>query len=342
MYNIIITQEHRKGDKNLKEIIINKNEAEQRLDRFLKKYFSKAPQSFIYKMLRKKNIKLNGKKANPDTIVVEGDAIQLYLADETIDKFVAKEEIIKSSLIPKIIYEDENIILINKPVGILSHSAKGDYGNNIVDSMIHYLHIKGEYNPRIEKTFTPAICNRLDRNTSGIIIGAKNYEALRMINQGIKNDQIHRYYKAIVKGIVDKEIVLEGYLVKDEELNKVQISKEPMGDSKKTITRIMPIANSKGYSLLEIQLITGRTHQIRAHLASIGHPIIGDIKYGHRKTNEFFRQIYGLESQFLHSYKLVFHGLDEPLDYLNNRQFIGKADKRFDKIEKELFQRKQE
>lgn len=342
MYNIIITQEYRKGDKSLRELIIGKNEAEQRLDRFLKKYFSQAPQSFIYKMLRKKNIKLNGKKANPDTMITEGDIIQLYLADETIEKFKGKDEIINSPLIPNIIYEDDNIILINKPVGILSHSANKDYGNNIVDSMIHYLHVKGEYNPRIEKTFTPSICNRLDRNTSGIIIGAKNYEALRMINEGIKKEEIHRYYKTIVKGVVNKEIILEGYLVKDEELNKVKVLKDNIEGSKKIITRIVPIANSKEYSLLEIQLITGRTHQIRAHLSSIGHPVIGDVKYGDRKTNRYFREKYGLESQFLHSYKVVFHGLDESLNYLNNRQFIGKSDKKFNKIEKELFQMKQE
>ncbi len=321
----------------MKEIIIGKNESDQRIDRFLKKYFSKAPQSFIYKMLRKKNIKLNGKKVNPDTIIVEGDIIQLYLADETIDKFVAKDEVIKSSLILNIIYEDENIILINKPVGILSHSANKDYGNNIVDSLIHYLYVKGEYNPRIEKTFTPAICNRLDRNTSGIIIGAKNYETLKMINEGIKNEEIHRYYKTIVKGIIDKEVLLEGYLVKDEELNKVQVSKEPIRDSKRIVTKLVPITNSKEYTLLEIQLITGRTHQIRAHLASIGHPVIGDTKYGDKITNEFFKQKYGLESQFLHSYKVVFHGLDKPLDYLNNRQFIGEFNKKFQKIERKLF-----
>lgn len=321
----------------MKELIIDKNESEQRLDRFLKKYLSEAPQSFIYKMIRKKNIKLNDKKANPDTIIVEGDTVQLYLADETIEKFKGKDEVIKSTLIPKIIYEDDNIILINKPVGILSHSADKEYGNNIVDSMIHYLHVKGEYNPRLEKTFTPSICNRLDRNTSGIIIGAKNYASLKMINDSIKKGNVNKYYKTIVKGIIKKDETIEGYLIKNEELNKVRILNEKKDDSKKVITRIKPLAISGEYSLLEIELITGRTHQIRAHLASIGHPVIGDIKYGDKKTNRYFQEKYGLDSQFLHAYRIVFNELDEPLEYLNRKEFIGKLGEKFEKIEKDLF-----
>jgi 23S rRNA pseudouridine955/2504/2580 synthase len=321
----------------LKELIIDKNESEQRLDRFLKKYLSRAPQSFIYKMIRKKNIKLNGKRANPETIIEQGDTIQLYLADETIEKFKGKDQVVKSSLIPKIIYEDDNIILINKPVGILSHSANKDYGNNIVDSMIHYLHVKGEYNPRIERTFTPAICNRLDRNTSGIIIGAKNYEALKMLNASIKKGSINRYYKTIVKGQLKKDGIIEGYLLKDEELNKVKVLREKKDDSKKIRTRIQSLAISREYSLLEIELITGRTHQIRAHLASIGYPVIGDIKYGDRNVNQYFKVKYGLESQFLHGYKVIFNDLDEPLDYLNGQEFIGKLNDKFGRIEEELF-----
>ena len=321
----------------MKELIIDKNESEQRLDRFLKKYLSKAPNNFIYKMLRKKNIKLNGKKANPDTIIVEGDIIQLYLADETIEKFKGKTEVIKSQLIPKIIYEDENIILINKPVGILSHSANKDYGNNVVDSMIHYLVEKGEYHPRVEKTFTPSICNRLDRNTSGIIIGAKNYESLKMINDSIKQRNINKYYKTIVKGIVKKDEIIEGYLIKDEELNKVEVLNEMNDDSKKIITHIKPLAVSSEYSLLEIELITGRTHQIRAHLASIGHPVIGDIKYGDTKVNKYFKEKYNLNSQFLHGYKIVLNGLEELLDYLNQQEFTGKLNNKFSKIENDLF-----
>lgn len=321
----------------MKEVIIDKNESGQRLDRFLKKYLKDAPQSFIYKMLRKKNIKVNNKKGNPDTIIAEGDVIQLYLSDETIEKFKGKNNIEKSRFALNIIYEDENMLLINKPVGILSHSANKEYGNNIVDGMIHYLYEKGEYNPRVEKTFKPSICNRLDRNTSGIIIGAKNYEALKILNESIKNGDVHKYYKTIVKGIVKREGILEGYLTKDEELNKVKITDEEKDDSKRIITKVKVLKTSGKYSLLEIELITGRTHQIRAHLSNIGHPVVGDVKYGNKAVNNYFREKYGLESQFLHAYKIEFTNLKSPLDYLNGRVFTAMPGERFLKIEEGLF-----
>lgn len=321
----------------MKEVIIDKNDSGQRLDRFLKKYLKEASNGFIYKMLRKKNIKINNKKGEPNYIINEGDVIQLYLSDETIEKFKGKNRVEKSKFALNIIYEDDNIILINKPVGILSHSANKEYGNNIVDGMIHYLYQKGEYNPRVEKTFKPSICNRLDRNTSGIIIGAKNHTALKAINASIKEGNIHKYYKTIVKGIVKKEGILKGYLTKDEELNKVKISQEKAHNSKEIITQIKVIKTTKEYSLLEIKLITGRTHQIRAHLSNIGHPVIGDIKYGNKTVNRYFRENFGLESQFLHAYKIVFSNLNSPLEYLNNREFCAKLGNKFLRIEKKLF-----
>ncbi|NLJ99457.1 MAG: RluA family pseudouridine synthase [Tissierellia bacterium] len=321
----------------MKEVIIWKNESEQRLDRFLRKYLSEAPQSFIYKMIRKKNIKLNNKRAKPDTMIFEGDTIQLYLADETIEKFRGEIKIVKSTLSPEIIYEDNNIILINKPVGILSHSATKDNGNNIVDSMIYYLYKQGEYNPRDESTFVPSICNRLDRNTSGIIIGGKNYQSLKIINDAMKEGNIGRYYKTIVKGTIKKDKIIKGYLIKDEEVNKVEIIEEEIDNSKKIATRIKVLDTFHEYSLLEVELITGRTHQIRAHLASIGHPIIGDIKYGDKETNEYFKEKYDLDNQLLHGYRIVFSKLAKPLDYLNQKEFIGLTSQKFIKIQKDLF-----
>src|SRR5699024_7484812 len=268
----------------MKEVKVGRNDSGQRIDRFLRKYLSKAPRSFIYRMIRKKNIKLNNNRVKPEEILKEGDVIQLYLADGTIEKFVEEKEKNKSFIKLEIIYEDENIILINKPKGVLSHSGNNKV-DNIVDGMIKYLINKGDYNVEEEKTFTPAICNRLDRNTSGIIIGAKNYFTLKSINEAMRKEDINKYYKTMVIGELNKEIKLNNYLVKNKKDNKVTVVEERIKGAKEICTYVKPLKIGKGYSLLEIDLITGRTHQIRAHLASIGHPIVGDIKYGNKKVN---------------------------------------------------------
>lgn len=321
----------------MRELIVKKNDSNQRVDKFFKKYLPKAPQSFIYKMIRKKRIKLNHKRVKPDNIILEGDKIQLYIADETLNKFMEKKKNIDTSLsIPKIIYEDKNIILMNKAKGVLSHSADENGKNNIVDRMISYLHKSGEYNPECEKTFTPSICNRLDRNTSGIIIGAKNHEALKEMNEGIKNRKIKKYYKTVVKGEINKDILLKGYLVKDEKTNTVKIINKNTKEGKEIYTKIRLLDTNEKFSLLEIDLITGRTHQIRAHLSSIGHPILGDIKYGDKEINKVFKQKYGLKNQFLHAYKVKFNGLSN-LDYLNGKEFIAEYPKILKDIEKKIF-----
>ena len=320
----------------MRELKIGINDHDQRIDRFLGKYLNKAPNTFIFRMLRKKNIELNGKRADPSTRIYEGDVIKLFLAEDTIEKFREVEEI-DSDLIPNIIYEDEHIILMNKEVGILSHAANQDYGNNVVDSMVAYLQAKGDYNPRVEKTFVPAICNRLDRNTSGIIIGGKSYLGLRAMNDSIQVGSVHRYYRTIVRGRLEKDGTIEGYLTKDGDLNKVEISKEKDADSKRIVTKIRTIKATDEYTLLEIELITGRTHQIRAHLAFIGHPVIGDIKYGNRRTNKYFKDNYRLDSQLLHSYKVGFDRLEEPLEYLEGKEFIAEPSNLFKSIERDLF-----
>ncbi len=323
----------------MKEIIIDKNENEQRLDRFLNKYLAKAPKGFVQKMIRKKNVKINGKKASPEITIFQGDVIQLYLSDETINKFIIEKGPIKSKLLPKIIYEDDNIILINKEIGVLSHGAgDGDgFEENIVDSMISYLIEKGDYVPRIERTFTPSICNRLDRNTPGIVIGAKNYESLKALNEAIKNSHIRRFYKTIVKGVVKEDFLAEGYLTKNEDKNIVKISLGDVEGSKKIVTDIHVLSVKDDYSLLEIELITGRTHQIRGHLASLGYPVIGDRKYGNKSINKYFNDEFRLDNQWLHGYKIQFNGLDGELEYLNGQEFISQADKSLELIEETLF-----
>ncbi|MFA5577236.1 MAG: RluA family pseudouridine synthase [Tissierellaceae bacterium] len=321
----------------MREITIDKNEAHQRLDRFLRKYLAEASQSFLYKMIRKKNIKLNGNRARPDDMIEEGDTIQLYLSDETIEKFRARKTGVRSSLMPNIIYEDHNILLMNKPVGILSHSTGEKFEENIVDSMTAYLIERGDFIPRIEKSFSPSICNRLDRNTSGIIIGAKNYQALKAINEAIRQGQVERWYKTIVKGLVSREMRKEAFLSKDQDRNIVQIHKGDFEGAKKIITVLRPLISKNGYTLLEVQLITGRTHQIRGHLSSLGYPVVGDRKYGLSKENATFREKYGLDNQWLHGYKLEFKGLSGELEYLNGRVFIADSKGNFGQIERDLF-----
>ncbi|KPU27110.1 pseudouridine synthase [Caloranaerobacter sp. TR13] len=321
----------------MKEVIINKNESNQRLDRFLKKYMPKASKGFLYKMLRKKRIKLNGKKANPNDVIKEGDVLSLYLSEDTINKFKEEFKIQNNKVDIDIVYEDENIILINKPKGMLSHSDRVDSKNDVVNALISYLYSKGEYNPNEEKTFIPSICNRLDRNTSGIIIGAKNFTTLQLMNKAIREKKIKKYYKCIVKGKIQKDFNIKGYMLKDTKKNKAKIFQNYVNGAKKIETGIKVLKNNDKYSLLEIDLITGRTHQIRAHLSYLGHPIIGDIKYGDITTNRFFKEEYNLDSQFLHSYKIKFNGLDDYLAYLNGKSFTASLDDLYKKIIKQLF-----
>ncbi|WP_341877072.1 RluA family pseudouridine synthase [Defluviitalea saccharophila] len=316
----------------MKEIQITQNDANQRLDKFLMKYMNQSSKGFIYKMLRKKRIKYNGKKGEGNEKLQIGDTIQLYLADETINQFRALKDVNKVSRTFSIIFEDEQILLCNKPLGLLVHPDQNNNQNTLADEILSYLVEQGEYNPHETAGFTPAVCNRLDRNTSGIIIAGKTLNALQAMNQMIKENKIQKYYLTIVKGTIKTPGVLKGYHKKNQKTNEVEILDEYEEGSKYVETHFTPIVNNSDYTLLEIQLITGRSHQIRAHLSKINHPIIGDSKYGDIKVNDYFKSKYGLKHQFLHAYKIKFAECPEDFGYLENRSFKAELPDIYKKI----------
>lgn len=316
----------------MKEIQILQNDANQRLDKFLMKYMNQSSKGFIYKMLRKKRIKYNGKKGEGNEKIQEGDIIQLYLADETIEQFRQVKEIYNVNRTFSIVYEDENILLCAKPLGLLVHPDNNNSHNTLTEEILSYLVENGEYNPNEVMGTAPSVCNRLDRNTSGIIIAGKNLPAIQAINQMIRENKIKKYYLTIVKGCVKESGILKGYHKKNEKTNEVEILDKFEEGSKYVETHYSPLKFSSKYTLLEVELITGRSHQIRAHLSKINHPIIGDSKYGDTKTNKYFKDIYKLSHQFLHAYKIKFIDCMMPLEYLNNDIFKAEMPKIYKEI----------
>ncbi len=315
----------------MQSLIVSKNEAGQRLDKLLSKYLNLAEKSFLYKMMRKKNITLNGRKCEGSEKLAEGDEVKLFLSDETIEKFsqVKLQEVKKVSL--NIIYEDEHILLVNKPAGMLSQKAK-ESDESMVEYMIDYLVSSGQLSKDQLRSFRPSVCNRLDRNTSGLVVGGKSLPGLQLMSASFKDRSIHKYYQCVVKGQISDKQVITGYLTKSEATNQVTVYKQEVPGSAPIVTEYEPVKWQEGYTLLKVTLITGRTHQIRAHLSSIGHPIVGDYKYGDRRVNEEAKKLYHIQSQLLHSYQVTFPKLPEPLAYLSGRTFYAPLPKTFSKI----------
>ena len=314
----------------MREIKIAKNDAGQRLDKFLTKALD-LPVGLLYKSIRTKKIKVNRKRAENNTVLNEGDVIQCFLAEEFFGKLDEAGEVSLSldKIQPKldIVYEDENIMLLNKRPGVSVHEDEDSKVNTLIAHVQAYLYQKGEYNPKDEQSFAPALCNRIDRNTGGIVIAAKTAEALRVMNEKIKLREIDKFYLAAVHGIPKKrEDTITGYLLKDEKLNKVRVyDTNPPRGAKNIITKYKVVAQRGSDALIEVELLTGRTHQIRAHMAHIGHPLIGDGKYGVNKGD----RANGYKFQALYSYKLrfAFKGEETSLEYLNGKEFsIPKKD----------------
>lgn len=288
----------------MQTIIITNNEAGQRTDKFLRKLLPQTPLGEIYKMLRTKKIKINGKKTEPKYQLQVNDIINIY--QEITVKKAAKIPQSDNWHNLKIIYEDQEILIVDKPCGILTHPAARQEKNSLIQQCLSYLAEKQEYLPEQETTFTPAACNRLDRNTSGLVIIAKTFPALQTVNALIREKKISKYYLALVKGSIKQSGEIKGFLSKDQTTNTVKVHAESKPESKEIHTFYQPLFTNDFASLLEINLLTGRTHQIRAHLASIGHPLAGDRKYGEANFNQYFLEKYHLKHQFLHAYKLVF------------------------------------
>ncbi len=301
-------------------LIIKKNDAGQRLDKFLVKAVKGLPMSLMYKYIRTKKIKVNRKRCEQKYILQEGDEIQLFIRDEFFDS-PEKDDGALSRIAPKldIVYEDENIILCNKRPGVLVHEDDSAKDNTLIMHIKAYLYQKGEYDPDSEQSFAPALCNRIDRNTGGIVIAAKNAEALRIMNEKIKNDEIRKFYLCAVHGKMPKRAdTLTGYLKKNSATNLVDISDKPRGGYKNIITKYKVLAESRDSSLVEVELVTGRTHQIRAHMSHIGHPLLGDGKYGVNRDDKAD----GYKYQALYSYRLIFNfkNNEGALGYLTGKQ----------------------
>lgn len=325
----------------MREITITANDSGRRLDRFLRKYLREASLGEIYKFIRK-DVKVNGKRKNESYMLGEGDVLALYLSDDTIEKLVGKPA--RASAAKRafsIIFEDDNLLAVSKPAGLLTHGDSDNKKDHLSNQVKDYLIVRGEYNPRTERVFAPAPSGRLDRNTSGIILFGKNSESLRELNRAMRDGSADKYYLTIACGIIGERLELSGFLTKDEESNRVSITDDEGGKDVLTIAdplEVLRYGAGMSATLTEIKLVTGRTHQIRAHLAGIGHPIAGDSKYaaGSGKSaaelNAFMKDNFSLSTQLLHAARIELNNMEGILSYLNGQVFEAPLPPKFDTI----------
>lgn len=319
------------------KINITENEENQRLDRFLKKYFKNASLSHIYKLIRK-DIKVNGKRASIETLLKLGDELAIYIPEEEAMAYQEKKTVSRAKKQFKVAFEDDNIIVVEKPFGLLVHGDKSEKKNTLANQVAGYLAEKGEYAPGRERTFVPSPVNRLDRNTTGLVIFGKNNRALQSLNQMIRDKgYVRKYYLTIVHGEMKKSLQLKDKMEKDEKTNTVRVMDLETEGGKVMETIAKPLKTAKGYTLVEVELVTGRTHQIRAHLAKAGFPVIGDVKYEIKGQNKKIGQKFKLSTQLLHAYKLCFDDGAAPLEYMKGIEIKANLPANFEEIMGSLF-----
>lgn len=322
----------------LKTIKIDQNNANQRIDKFLIKYLPNAPKSFIYKMIRKKDVKINGKRINENYLLQLNDEVSLFLYEDMFLKFAGKKIVYDLPQSFKVLYEDEHILVVDKPSGLLVHEDQNETVHTLTNEVLSYLKRKGEYDDSLENTFTPGPVHRIDRNTSGIVIFGKTLPALQSLNEMMKlRHCIEKKYLTIVSGCIQQNLDLVNYVKKNDKEGKMYLVSKEDKEALKMHTMVHPLEYNQNYSLLEVKIITGRTHQIRIHMASIDHPVIGDSKYGDFELNKQIKKQYHLNHQYLHAHQICFIKPIGILSYLQDKTITCPLPEKLSQIKKEIF-----